>query len=238
MNWLKFKQYFHPSWHESIQPFIESEECDKIYTFLKAESKAGKKIAPASSNVYRCFMETPLDDIQAVMIGGTPYTEFENGQPIADGLLLGCSITNKLHPKLNNYYRGIEKEFYNGINIEIIKNPNVEFLSKQGILMLNLGLTSAEGEDNIHLKIWEPFMEFLFEEILNPLRVPYIFLDGGYDFYKKYLGILPNVFTFTTPLKKTIGVEWDTEKVFTKINAQIYNTNEEVILWTDIELPF
>jgi len=238
MNWLKFKQYFHPSWHKAIQPFIESEECDKIYKFLKAESAGGKKISPASSNVYRCFLETPLDEIQAVMIGGTPYTEWENGQPIADGLLLGCSVTNKLHPKLNNYYRGIEKEFYEGIQIHIIKDPNVEFLCNQGVLMLNLGLTASKGEEKIHADVWEPFMRFLFTEILNPLRVPYIFIDESCDYCKDYLGIFPNIFAPSTPLKSTIGTEWNTENTFTKVNAKIYNTNEEVILWTNVDLPF
>ena len=58
MNWDKFKDQFHESWHSKMQPFIESEECDKIYEFLKKESKRGKKIAPLSSAIFRCFKET------------------------------------------------------------------------------------------------------------------------------------------------------------------------------------
>ena len=46
MLWDKFKDYFHESWHESVRPFIESEQCDEIYAYLKAESRRGKKIAP------------------------------------------------------------------------------------------------------------------------------------------------------------------------------------------------
>jgi hypothetical protein len=30
MKWEAFKDKFHPSWHARMQPFIESEECDKI----------------------------------------------------------------------------------------------------------------------------------------------------------------------------------------------------------------
>lgn len=36
MIWEKFKDHFHESWHDVMQPFIESEECDKIYAFLKS----------------------------------------------------------------------------------------------------------------------------------------------------------------------------------------------------------
>ncbi len=53
MEWNKFKDKFHESWHAKMRPFIESEECDKIYAFLKSESKRGKTIAPLSQNVWR-----------------------------------------------------------------------------------------------------------------------------------------------------------------------------------------
>ena len=53
MKWDNFKEHFHPSWHGKMKTFIESNECDEIYAFLKKESKRGKEIAPLSSQVYR-----------------------------------------------------------------------------------------------------------------------------------------------------------------------------------------
>jgi hypothetical protein len=44
MNWEKFKELFHESWHVKMRPFIESKECDDIYEFLKKESKRGIKL--------------------------------------------------------------------------------------------------------------------------------------------------------------------------------------------------
>ena len=35
MNWNNFKDHFHPSWHDKIKPFIESEECDENICILK-----------------------------------------------------------------------------------------------------------------------------------------------------------------------------------------------------------
>ena len=72
MQFEKFKDLFHESWHDKIRPFIESEECDDIYKFLKSESQRGKMIAPLSVNVYRCFLETSLDDLKLVILGMCP----------------------------------------------------------------------------------------------------------------------------------------------------------------------
>ena len=104
MLWDKFKDYFHESWHESIRPFIESKQCDEIYAYLKAESRRGKKIAPLSSDTYRCFKETPLDKMKVVLLGMCPYHTQFNGVPVADGLLMGCSTTGKLQPSLEQFY--------------------------------------------------------------------------------------------------------------------------------------
>jgi len=76
MIWEKFVDFFHESWHEKMRPFIESEECDKIYAFLKTESKRGKRIAPLSHNVFRCFKETPLTDVRVILVGMCPYHTF------------------------------------------------------------------------------------------------------------------------------------------------------------------
>ena len=120
MNWDKFKENFHESWHLKMQPFIESEACDKIYAYLKKESQRGKSIAPLSINVYRCFMETPLDEVKVVMLGMCPYHSLKQGFPVADGLLMGCSTTGLLQPSLEKFYQGIEIELYNGLNLKSV----------------------------------------------------------------------------------------------------------------------
>ena len=157
MNWELFKDCFHESWHSKMQPFIESEECDNIYKYLKSESKRGKKIAPLSSVIYRCFKETSLDDVKVVMVGMCPYHTFYNDQPVADGLLMGCSVTNKLQPSLLKFYEGVEKELFNGLNLTYQKLPDVSYLAKQGVLMFNAALTTEMNKAGSHIELWEPF---------------------------------------------------------------------------------
>lgn len=232
MTWEKFKELFHESWHVKIRPFIESKECDDIYEFLKKESKRGKKIAPLSPNVYRCFKETPLDDVKVVMIGMCPYHTFIDGSPVADGLLMGCSVTGKLQPSLEKFYEGVEKDVYNGLNLHYTKKPDVSYLAKQGVLMLNAALTTEMNKAGSHIKLWEPFTKYLLEEVLAPTGVPYIFLGKDASVYERYLPPFSWSFTLSHPASASYKQsDWDTEGVFTKISKILRDNNNYSIDW-------
>jgi uracil-DNA glycosylase len=239
MNWNNFKHQMHPSWHAKLRPFIESDQCDEIYSFLKAESKRGKKIAPQSMHVWRCFLETPLDDLKVVMVGLCPYHTLKNDVPVADGLLMGCSITGQLQPTLDQFYAGLEKEYYNGLNLSIIKDPDVKHLAHQGVLMFNAALTTEINKAGSHLDVWEPFVKYLFEEIINHLGIPIVFLGKDAARYKKYTGIFTHVFELSHPASAAYkNSEWDTEGVFSKIDILLEENNGFSVQWVPIDVPF
>jgi uracil-DNA glycosylase len=239
MNWNNFKHQMHPSWYAKLRPFIESEECDKIYAFLKAESKRGKKVAPLSMHVWRCFLETPLTDLKVVMMGMAPYHTLKNNAPVADGLLMGCSITEQLQPSLDQYYTAVEREFYDGLNLEMIKSPDVSYLAQQGVLMLNASLTVEINKAGSHMDVWEPFIKYLFEEVINHLGVPILFLGKDAAKYKKYTGIFAHVFELSHPASASYkNTDWDTEGVFSKIDILLEENNGFTVQWLPIDVPF
>lgn len=238
MNWELFKDQFHESWHAKMKPFIESEECDNIYKYLKAESKRGKKIAPLSSAVYRCFRETTLDNLKVVMIGMCPYHTFLNGMPVADGLLMGCSITEKLQPSLDKFYDGVERELYDGLNLAYVKNPDVAYLANQGVLMYNAALTTEMNKAGSHIELWEPFTKYVLEEIVTPTGVPVIFLGKDAAKYEKYTGPFSWNFILTHPASAAYKQsDWNTEGVFGKVNKVLKDNNNFEIEWLD-KVPF
>lgn len=239
MNWNLFKSNFHESWHAKMQPFIESEACDEIYAFLKKESMRGKKIAPLSSNVWRCFMETPLDEVRVIMIGMCPYHTAVNGNPVADGLLMGCSVTGKLQPSLEKFYEGVEIELYNGLNLRYDKNPDVSYLAKQGVLMLNAALTTEINKAGSHIKLWTPLMEYLFEHVFQYQGAPIIFLGKDASVYKKLCSPFSWSFVVSHPASAAYKQsDWDTEGVFGKVNKILKNNNNYQINWLDEYPPF
>lgn len=238
MIWENFKSQFHESWHSKMQPFIESEECDNIYKFLKAEGKRGKKIAPSSSVTYRCFKETSLDDLKVVMIGMCPYHTFYNGVSVADGLLMGCSVTDRLQPSLEKFYEGLEEELSNGLNLKYKQLTDVSYLANQGVLMFNAALTTEVNKAGSHIEIWEPFTKYVMEEILSVTGVPTIFLGKDAAKYEKYTNPFAWNFVLSHPASAAYKQSsWDTEGTFTKVNKILKENNGYEIMWL-YNVPF
>jgi len=244
MNWEKFKNKFHKSWHKGIRPFIESEECDEIFKFLKSETRGElsfpegllqKKIAPASINTFKAFM-TPLDEIKCLIIGGPPYSEFVNEQSVATGLLLDCSITEKVTPELRNFYEGIETEYYKGLNLDYIQEWNLEYLTERGVMLLNSSLTVEKDNNGGHELVWEPFIRYMLEEIIGYTMVPILFIGPSYNHYKNI--VEQSNYVYHLPALSGIGVKWDTKDTFAKINEIIEGNDEESIMWLNIDVPF
>ena len=234
MNWDKFKYQFHESWHLKIQPFIESEACDNIYKYLKSESGRGKKIAPLAPNVYRCFQETSLDDLKVVIVGMCPYHTFRNGMPVADGLLMGCSVTGQLQPSLEQFYKAIEVECYDGLCTYCDKPSDVSYLAKQGVLMYNAALTTEMNKAGSHIDIWEPFTKYLFEEILSLQMVPIIFLGKDASRYAKYTNPFAWTFVTTHPASASYkNTDWESGDVFNMVNKVLQDNNNYKIEWLD-----
>jgi uracil-DNA glycosylase len=239
MKWESFAEQFDESWHEKIRPFIESEECDKIYAKLKSLGRRGVKIAPLSFQTFRAFRETPLYRLKVVMMGMAPYHTFMNGLPVADGLLMGCSVTGKLQPSLDQFYGALERELYDGLQLNAPKHSDVSYLANQGVLMLNASLTVEKDKPGSHIPLWEPFIKYLFEEIINVTGVPIIFLGKDAAKYQKYTAPMTWTFTLSHPASAAYKhTEWDSEGVFKKINMIIKQNNNLEIDWLDVEPPF
>ena len=232
MIWEKFKEEFHESWHPKIKPFIESEQCDEIFEYLKKESKRGKKIAPLSSNLFRAFRETPYDKVKVVLMGMCPYHTMKNGEFVADGLLMGCSVTNIIQPSLDQFYIGIHKEMKGGSTLRYERLPDVSYLAHQGVLMLNAALTTEVNKPGSHIDLWQPFTCWLISDVLSVLGVPIIFL--GKDAARYEHCVTPFTWTFVLPHPASASyknIEWETEGTFTKVNKVIKDMNNEHINW-------
>lgn len=231
MNWDAFKFKFHESYHEIIKPFIESEECDRIYAFLKKESGRGAEIAPQSINTFKVFKELPLQDIKCVLLFQDPYFVFKDGLPVADGLALGCSITKKLQPTLRQFYSGIEDELFNGLNLEWnMEEGDVSYLVNQGVMMLNASLTVEKNKAGSHKELWRPFTEYIIKNIINKYDIPIVLFGKDAGEYKNL--ITSEVFTTSHPASASYnGGKWNTQGVFKKLNKIIWDKHQDTICW-------
>jgi uracil-DNA glycosylase len=239
LNKDKFAPLF-GDWWSIIEPFFDMGGFDPIYEQLKKDSKRGKKIAPLSSDVYRCFRETPINELRVVILGLCPYHSLIDGKPVADGLLMGCSVTGKIQPSLEQFYGALEEDLFNGLNLRAKKHADVTYLAKQGVLMLNAALTTEINKAGSHLKIWEPFTKYIFENAIAPSRVPVIFLGKEASKFKRYMAPLTWGFELSHPASASYkNTQWSSEKVFSKVNRMLADDNKGIIYWLDEDvIPF
>lgn len=237
MEWNKLADRF-GSWASRIKPFYDLGGFDPIYKTLIAKSKSGIQIAPAGINTYRAFKETEYEDLKAVIICQDPYFKFVNGEPLATGVAMDCSITAKVQPTLKQFYNGIEKELFNGLELNYTDSYDLSYLSKQGVLLLNSSLTVEKDKPGSHAEIWEDFTIFLLKEVIAPTGVPVLFLGREAIKFEPILCITNPTFYAKHPASAAYtGGSWETEGAFTFLNKHIWESNKETINWLPFENP-
>ena len=249
LDWQAFSELF-GNWADRFKPFFNSGGFDPIYERLKNDARRGKRIAPLSSNVFRCFKETPIDEVKCILLGQCPYHTFTGwgkrflpGEdvtkeqrivPVADGLLMSCSITGRLQPSLEQFYNALSQDVGGGI--EAIKDPNLTYLARQGVLLLNASLTVEEGKPGSHAALWEPFMKYLFEEVLVTNAIPIVLLGREAQKMRRY--IMPFTWIFDLPHPASAAyasMQWSSNGVFSAVNRILKENNNNVVQWIKTE---
>lgn len=236
MEWDKFKNKFHKSWHASVKPFIVSKECNNIYTFLK---KQKGEIAPKSTLTFRPF-EMPLKDVKVVVLLDEPYSDKQNDLQYSDGIPLSCEFVDKIHPQLNAFYNAMEKEFYD-LNLNMIKQMDLNFYISQGVLFLSSSLTTEIGSPGKHRRLWEPFIKYLIKKVFMKRRIPIIFCgDLVHEQYRSIMEPIYPYFLIKQPISECgVGVPWNTDNAFTRLEKYIWNNTELTeIQWVNHDVPF
>ena len=237
MDWESFKNRFHTSWHKTVRPFIESNECNKIYTFLKKQK--GVEIAPKSALTFRAF-EQPFKDIRCVVILDEPYSNKQNDLQYADGIPLSCEFVDKIHPHLNAFYDALEEEFY-GLNLHIIKQMDLRYYMNQGVLFLSSSLTTEINAPGKHKNLWAPFIKHLIKYAFSPKRIPIIFC--GNVVHEQYAMVMEPIYPYFVIKQSlsdiSVGVPWNTNNVFTRVNKHLWeNTDYDEVMWVNMDVPY
>ena len=133
---------------------------------------------PPKELIFSAFEQFDFQDTKVVIIGQDPY----HGTGEANGLCFSVNDGVAIPPSLKNIYTEINNEFD---RILFPTSGNLERWAKQGILLLNAGLTVRKDEANSHKHLkWNVFTDAVID-VINQKSENVVFLLWGSFAQKK-----------------------------------------------------
>ena len=133
---------------------------------------------PPKELIFSAFEQFDFQDTKVVIIGQDPY----HGTGEANGLCFSVNDGVAIPPSLKNIYTEINNEYD---RILFPTSGNLERWAKQGILLLNAGLTVRKDEANSHKHLqWNVFTEAVIN-LINEQSENVVFLLWGSFAQKK-----------------------------------------------------
>lgn len=159
------------SWERYLGNEFSAPYMHHLRDFLAREKAARKVIYPHSSNWFRAFELTPLEQVRVVILGQDPY----HGPQQAHGLCFSVRPGVPAPPSLQNIY----KELAQDVGFTPVTHGFLESWARQGVLLLNTSLTVEQGNAGSHRgKGWENFTDRAIATV-NEHAKPSVFLLWG-----------------------------------------------------------
>ena len=204
---------------------LEHNYLEHITTELE---KCENVIYPDKNLVFNAFNFFNKDELKVVIIGQDCY----HGYGQANGLCFSVNNGVKTPPSLRNILLELHRDLK-------IKRTETDFtdLAEQGILFLNSALTVESSKAGSHLKLWEPYTNYIIEYISKNCNNIIFVLWGNYAKKKKVLIDLSKHHiiesSHPSPLSANRGGFFDT-KPFSKINNILKEIGKSEIIWNKL----
>ncbi|WP_251978263.1 uracil-DNA glycosylase [Salinicola avicenniae] len=161
------------SWNRHLGGEFDADYMRHLRAFLAAEKAAHKVIYPHSSNWFRAFDLTPLEQVRVVILGQDPY----HGPNQAHGLCFSVRPGVPAPPSLKNLY----KELATDVGTTPVNHGFLESWAQQGVMLLNSVLTVEQGNAGSHRnRGWETFTDRAIQVINEQCEGVVFLLWGSY----------------------------------------------------------
>ena len=166
------------------EDFFTRDDIVNCLSIISSSMNRNKIIYPPPNYVFKSFYMTPVEKVKVVILGMDPYhtgtSEFDGS---AVGLCFSIRQGNIVNPSLKNIY----KEFRNeGINT--VEDGDLTYLTREGVLLLNVALTVEKGQADSHTEYWSEFSELLIKYIVdNTTNVVWLLFGNNAICYDKFI---------------------------------------------------
>lgn len=225
-----YDQLKNTGWDNLLKGFILSSEMDNILEFLLTEAREGKRFTPTIKDVFRCFIDTPLERTKVILIGQDPYPQPE----VANGRAFCCAKTGYLQKSLEYMFKEINDTVYDGeVDISDM-DVNLQRWTNQGVLLLNSALTTTINKPGRHSVLWKPFMVYLFDMLSwQDQDIIYCFLGKTAQEYQSLIKTNQYKILASHPASAAYGnlETWDSGNMFVRINDYLDKLGKDSITW-------
>ncbi len=162
-----------PGWQPLVDDFFASARGQALQAFLQSRLDAGAVIFPPRP--LRALELTPPEAVRVVILGQDPY----HGRGQAEGLAFSVAPGVQLPPSLRNIFKEMQRDL--GTPFPAWPEPGGSLVkwAKNGVLLLNTGLTVEEGQAASHAgKGWELLTDAVIRHVAEGER-PVVFMLWG-----------------------------------------------------------
>ncbi len=219
-------KYFPDGWEQIKNDAILLEKAEEVDTALGALIGT-EEIYPPAEDLFAAFKYCTTPKV--IILGQDPY----HGSGQAHGLSFSVQKGVAVPPSLKNIYKALENDTEVSPPFKAPKHGCLIEWAKQGVIMLNSGLTVPRGKPAEHLTQWEPFTDRLIKLLAQNYK-NLIFVMWGTKAQKKksLLGSSHVVLEYNHPSPQVNGNKFATEcKHFSQINTFLQKYGKTPINW-------
>ena len=230
MSYLEQNSPLPSCWKNILHEYLISNRFKDLDNFV-LQAYQNKTCFPPIHEVFRAFQLCSWDNIKVVIIGQDPY----HGPGQANGLCFSVNDGVAIPPSLKNIFTEINTEYD---RILFPTSGNLERWAKQGVLLLNAGLTVRKDQANSHKHLkWNVFTDAVID-LINQKSKNVVFLLWGSFAQKKGVKIdrekhLVLECGHPSPLSANQG-KWFGNKHFSKTNAYLESRGLQPINWLNL----
>jgi uracil-DNA glycosylase len=213
-------------WKPVLKSFIESSDFEMLILQLVRQTKDGKRFTPSLKEVFRAFEECPYKELKVVIVGQDPYPQFD----VADGIAFSCSKSEAEQPSLKFILDEVAKMYPMGYERPL----DLTKWTRQGILLLNIALTTEVNKIGKHYSIWKPFIAYLFDHLTwTNNGLIYVYLGKQAQEWADCVNDNNYKFFLSHPASAAYNAQssWDSQDVFVKVTELVKNNYNYTINW-------
>jgi uracil-DNA glycosylase len=223
-------------WYSKLKHVIESDKFKELGTFV-AQERNTKEIYPYKNEVFRIFNDVPYNKVKCVILSQDPYHNLFQNEPVACGYSFAPRHKEYMPPSLNQIYNALSSDLYS--DVETSKNDlDLSEWVKQGVMLLNMGLTVEKGKPGSHLKQWEFFTKEVIKALNDTSGIIFMLWGKYAQEMKSFIDEdLHYVLECNHPASAIYsGTQWKCNN-FKKANEILYvnHGEKEMISWLDIK---